>query len=234
MVDNIYYTLLMFVLIFILGCNPKNSTTSSLPSEESEKVKKDEKEITTSSLPSFIDKRDGNQYAIKTYGEQTWMIENLRYDTLAYRSIDSMKSIYGNYYNWEDACEVCPSGWHLPTDEDWLVLEKTVGVPELELREEGHRGEGIGLKMRSPSGWRFDNNGTNELGFNAEPASSYSLEGDKVSFLVRQVATFWTATASTENAEKAWYRAFNHYDTKIERKTTFKRFMYPVRCVKDE
>ena len=32
---------------------------------------------------------------------------------------------YGNLYTWEEALEVCPEGWRLPTDEDWQNLEVT-------------------------------------------------------------------------------------------------------------
>jgi uncharacterized protein (TIGR02145 family) len=31
-------------------------------------------------------------------------------------------------YNWPAAIAACPAGWHLPTDEEWKILEKNQGM----------------------------------------------------------------------------------------------------------
>ena len=37
---------------------------------------------------------------------------------------------YGRLYNWyavDNASGLCPSGWHVPTDGEWMVLEMELG-----------------------------------------------------------------------------------------------------------
>jgi hypothetical protein len=109
----------------------------------------------------FIDKRDGKIYRTVKIGEQVWMAENLAYraDTgcLAYEEDESNMKIYGYLYNWETACEVCPEGWILPSDDDWKILEEFIGMSseELDLQGPTYRGEGLAglLKVVGHSDW---------------------------------------------------------------------------------
>ena len=93
---------------------------------------------------------DGNTYKTIVLGEQEWMAENLkttRYSdgaAIPYITLDPesdlpmspgyswyennealFRDIYGAYYNWfaVNTGKVCPSGWHIPSDEEWKVLE---------------------------------------------------------------------------------------------------------------
>lgn len=68
----------------------------------------------------------------------------------------------GRYYDKKTIAEICPQGWHVPTQVEWEVLIETVG------------GFDIAEKMlKSNSGWKFDstsNAGTDDYGFSAIPA----------------------------------------------------------------
>jgi uncharacterized protein (TIGR02145 family) len=53
---------------------------------------------------------------------------------------------------------ICPSGWHLPTDDEWTVLSDYLGGYKI-----------AGAKMKSTSGWYNNGNGTNSSGFTGLP-----------------------------------------------------------------
>jgi len=81
-------------------------------------------------------------------------------------------SRYGGLYTWYEAigqCDaplaervrgICPEGWHIPSDNEWKVLERILGMPSEELNQNGEqnfRGElaGVGdaLKLGGHSGF---------------------------------------------------------------------------------
>ncbi len=119
---------------------------------------------------SFIDPRDGNIYRTVQIGNQIWMAENFNFKTpssLSYYNDELNSKKYGRLYTWNDAMEICPSGWHLPTPSDWDVLIKYLG---------GSAVAGGKLKEAGFEHWSSPNEGaTNETGFTALPAGRYAL-----------------------------------------------------------
>ena len=131
---------------------------------------------------------DGYDYAVVEIGDQCWFAENLRTTVYAdgsaipeetdntawaglstgarcdYDNDASNVATYGRLYNWyaaTDAAELCPTGWHVPTDDEWTALETYLGA-------NGHSGtEGAALK--ATSGWESGGNGTDDFGFSALP-----------------------------------------------------------------
>ncbi len=122
----------------------------------------------------MTDPRDGETYATITIGKQTWMAENLRYNSSGSKlNPDTPSAIYGRLYDGLTAQTVCPKGWHLPSDSEWNEMEMTLGMAAANTVKTFWRGE-HGISMKSVSGWVDGGNGTNSSGFNALPGGYYS------------------------------------------------------------
>jgi len=178
---------------------------------------------------SFTDERDGKTYKTVQIGKQTWMAENLNYDDtkktpkLAGRIWCNWDNCtkYGRYYNYFAALEACPSGWHLPSRDEFLTLIENVG------------GVGnVARALKSTSGWveydkGKDGNGEDLYGFNALPAGNMLFD---ISFLEGKTAIFWSST-------KAYYGESRDlsvfYDNRGGVYSINGDFRVSVRCLKN-
>jgi len=189
--------------------------------------------VTSSSAAVLTDSRDGKTYQTVQIGDQIWMAENLNYETetgsWVYNNNSRYAEIFGRLYTWEVALDVCPGGWHLPSDEEWKQMEMAVGMCQDEADKTGRRGTTEGYKLKATSGWDRDGNGTNEYGFAALPGGkvfeeSFSGKGT--------AALFWSSTESSQY--NAWSRYFDSIFDQISRGGGIKWYGYSVRCVKDK
>lgn len=183
---------------------------------------------------SFTDPRDGQVYGIKKLGNLTWMKENLRFeipdDSLCFDGDDANCAKLGRLYTFEAAREACPEGWRLPNDNDWLDLERALGLPENQLMIDGYntaRGsnEAKKLKVGGVSGLEFKISGFARIG-DGEP------EFDGISD-DRPRSYFWTATSQAVNGQTVAIRrrieAKNDYIFRFRNPT--EGFAISVRCV---
>jgi uncharacterized protein (TIGR02145 family) len=179
---------------------------------------------TAQTSDKLVDNRDGHVYKTIQIGSQIWMAENLNFATdtgsICYDNNPSNCNIFGRLYTWEVARQVCPQGWHLPSDNEWQILERFIGLPENELNMIGFRGgnNNIAGKLKSKTAWNSSNNLVYEdIGFNVLPAGSYGFHEKYFGLL---------------NCN-AWNRDIKDTDNTIFRSQKYKRVGFSVRCVKD-
>ena len=170
---------------------------------------------------TLTDLRDGQTYKTVTIGTQTWMADNLNYETensYCYNDDPSNCSKYGRLYTWAAAKTVCPSGWHLPSTTEFKTLFTAVGGSST-----------AGTVLKSTGGWYNDGNGTDAFGFSALPAGSrgyyggYDYEGS--------FAEFWSSTEydSYDAYSMGLYYNYDHAGLPINLKV----YGFSVRCLKD-
>ncbi len=175
---------------------------------------------------SLTDTRDMQVYGTVKIGEQVWMAENLKYkmnNSWCYWDIPESCKTYGRLYSWSAAKRACPSGYHLPTLEEWNVLIDSLGGIEI---------AGGKLKKAGTEHWRDPNKvATNESGFNAIGAGKW-LDGENY-IMMHSWANFWSATEYDQKVELAYgiVLAFDEEDVYVN---VFEKYDgFSVRCVKD-
>jgi uncharacterized protein (TIGR02145 family) len=180
--------------------------------------------------------KDSDEYPWMEFGSQIWMTRNLSFDisdgSFCYDDNSTNCDIYGRLYTWEAAQHVCPEGWHLPSDEEWMVLEQSIGLKEKAAKKTGLRGkvEGNVLKDTIQGLWSSQEKiHYNANGFNALPGG-YSLN-EKKSVEKEESAIFWTSTEYY--IESAYYRKLEASKGGIHRYYSNKSRGCSVRCVKD-
>jgi len=207
--------------------------------------------ITVTAVPgSTITDVDGNVYNTVTIGTQVWMKENLkatRYRngdligttspaTLnisnqynqkyqwAYDGNESNVAVYGRLYTWYAATDsrgLCPTGWHLPSVDEYVALFNFLG---------GQSVAGGKLKEAGISHWLSPNSGaTNGSGFTALPGGSRIPDGPFGN--LGYMGIFWSSTSDITG-----YAAYLilHYEREgVFPNTYLSSFGYSVRCVRD-
>jgi uncharacterized protein (TIGR02145 family) len=184
---------------------------------------------------TFIDSRDNKEYKYVKIGEQTWMAENLRYNTIdstgwwCYNSAEGNCDTYGRLYSWVSAKVACPYGWHLPTDAEWKKLEIFAGMPASEADSIEWRVTGsVGIALKAKKGWNSGGTGDNSVRFSAIPSGIY--EAGVYNF-IGDLASFWTSSYTDET--HAWGRGLIYHADGIYRWKYPKTSGFSVRCVKN-
>jgi len=179
--------------------------------------------------------KDGTADSCKTKtmpDGKMWMTENLNVETTdswCYNDSNSYCNKYGRLYTWAAALTACPSGWHLPTRDEWGALAKAAGGTG----DYGVSGT-AGKKLRSKSGWNNyggkSGNGTDEFGFSALPGGDRFLPSGEFGHAGYN-SDWWAAEGS---GGYAYYRYTGYgFDEFGEYNYDVKSYGYSVRCVAD-
>jgi len=205
---------------------------------------------------SFTDNRiDTRQIPVKTYktvviGDQTWMAENLNYNTEDNKSRcygntnyndNNNCTTYGRLYNWatamglsqecnsKDCSEqvigkhqgVCPNGWHIPSNLEWLALMNEVGGVSTAAKH-----------LKAQSGWNSCSlsDCSNTYGFSALPGGYHNSANEEYNAGVR--GYWWSSTNDYGNNSFLWRMSNNEDDAWFT--SNMKVNLYSVRCLKDD
>jgi uncharacterized protein (TIGR02145 family) len=146
-----------------------------------------------------------------------------------------LEDVYGGLYNFYTANRICPSGWHLPTKQDWEILKAYVGSNASKLQKSG--------------AWPYST--SNETGFSAVPNDRCSnLDGTLYFQTNTNNAVWWSDYVDYTSVDGYGFsgyspEGFTLYETPVYNPTTF--FVsanavtinetvaggLPCRCVKD-
>jgi len=202
---------------------------------------------------------EGNIYYTQTIGTQTWMAENLRTrkfknnseiplvtDNAAWSALktpgycwyknseDTYGKTFGAMYNWYTVNTglLCPTGWHVPTDLDWVTLINFLG---------GENIAGMRLKEAGTEHWIDTNNGNNESGFTALPGGFRdSMQGGYFDISVIHIGSgvhndregiFWSST--TFSSTFSWIVLVGNKEDNAVRLPYPNGIGISVRCIKD-
>ncbi len=141
---------------------------------------------------------------------------------------------YGKLYNWyavDDSRGLCPTGWHVPSDDEWKEMEMHLGMSLTEANSTWWRGTDEGGKMKSTSSlWNSPNEGaTNESGFSGLPGGVRNLSGGFGDIGTK--GYWWSSTK--HSTYDAWYRLLYYSFGYVYRVTGNKGFGISVRCLRD-
>lgn len=238
-----FFFLLSLQLFFITSCKKKDTT---LPIQET----------------STVTDIDGNVYRTVKIGSQWWMAENLKVskyndgnlinkyqaDTLwnkdtvgAYCVYDNSSVAPGLLYNWfavNNAKKIAPIGWHIPSDEEWKILEQYLGMSQTETDKVNFRGsnegdklkkEGLGFWYQYPNVWATNTSGFSALGGACRMFNGI-FGGTKEGL---QYTGFWWSSTNHLNNNQAWYRYLDYKKSNVFRHYGEKTYGFSIRCVKD-
>ena len=197
---------------------------------------------------------DGNQYETVQIGTQCWTKTNLHVvagtrgngysNTDPYYCVDTTLDVatYGYYYNWNAAMLACPSGWSLPTRENFQSLMDYMSSQNYG-QSGAHGNTCYTHTLASTTGWTSSanncgpgyNQATNNVsGFSALPMGYWLSMGGTVGPAYQSQRTYFWTSSSAENDDivsYAWLLKYNSGSSQFE--SLAKAVTMPVRCMRE-
>lgn len=200
----------------------------------------------------------GKIYHTVPVGEQCWLRENLDIGEMipagelqdndgliekyCYDDDPQNCEKYGGLYRWKEmmnhipfqgAKGICPTGWHIPSDAEWKVLEgfadSGFGPDDPEWDKTGYRGSDAGKHLKSLLGWDDGGSGDNVHNFRVYPAGYWESGIHFTALGIRSM--FWSSTR--DSGFNAFSRAFGAEEDRVSRKLRWEEATFSVRCIKD-
>lgn len=201
----------------------------------------------------FIDSRDGQSYATTQIGDQCWMAENLSVGVKIDGTIEMIDNgiiekycydnsncaTYGGLYQWDEIMQystiegsqgICPDGWHLPSNEDWCILEDYADSGEIICPGGLGTGTDAGTNLKSFTGWYSSVGGNDIYGYNVLPGGRRQTNG--LSAGLSNTGYFWSSTS--DNDTTATHIRLTYSVSQIVANLKTKTEGLSVRCLKTE
>ena len=176
--------------------------------------------------------RDGSPINYHGTNDSIWDIDTIGAYTWYNNDSSTYGPTHGALYNWysvDNPSGLCPTGWHVPTDCEWMYLENTLGMSIGNQDSTGFRGTDEGDMLKDTTLWGAPITGmTNSSGFKALPSGS----GGAGYYSYIDIAGFWW-TSNENHSIYSWRRLLDNSYSNIYRGTFYKRVGQSVRCIKD-
>jgi len=170
---------------------------------------------------TFRDERDGQTYKWVRIGHQTWMAQNLNFETTtgcwAYNNDPRNRETYGLLYDFSVIADACPKGWHIPSESEWQELEVAVGMSKGEASATGMYRGSIAENFFEGGSSRF------EVRFGGRRKQGYFAE-------MGERANFWS---STRIGNPIYTRIFAKSEKRVGRNAIGTAYGLSIRCVKE-
>jgi uncharacterized protein (TIGR02145 family) len=202
---------------------------------------------------------EGQVYNTIQIFSQCWLKENLNVGEMipgtevqtnngilekyCYNNESDSCSKFGALYRWDEMMQyvtqpgvqgICPPGWHIPSDDEWKVLEGAVDslyvIGEITWNESGYVGVDVGTNLKTTSGWNWNGNGTDLFGFTGQPAGHRTLNGG---FVLIGTCSYWWASTEVNLSSKMGH-SVSSYHEEIYHESFNKEVGFSVRCLKDD
>lgn len=186
----------------------------------------------------FIDTRDARRYYTTKAAGLEWSRQNLSWKGagIPYASSESMSSILGRFYTWEEAQTACPAGWRLPSDDEFAALAQQAGGTFAAGSYDIENAAGAFMEdmtFNDQTMWEYwpAVRKTNSLRFSAIPSGYATLGQNKPSFTgYSSYSAFWT---SSESDDMGIYRyIYVDKNTVFQGKGDRNSLALSVRCVR--
>jgi len=199
------------------------SSSSLVPSSSSRASSSSEP--SSSSIQSSIF-HGGETYETVVIGTQTWFKRNLNYNVSGSKCYDNSTANctkYGRLYNWATAKTACPSGWHVPSYDEWLMLKSYIetdkGCTSCDAKH-----------LKATSGWYNEGDGLDSYGFFAMPGGNGDSDGSFDG--VGDYGVWWCAREDDSSIAYGWIMFYDYDDA--DGLSYSVSSLYSVRCLKND
>lgn len=233
------------VSAYCLGRHVRKASATEAPEAQNTTPHEDclVKNISKFNYGTFMDQRDGETYHTVKIGDQTWMVDNLRFkaeNSFAPDNDESNVKKFGRLYTWTTALDIppeyseqpptkdiemynkirdknyqgiAPEGWHIPTNKEWETL-----LANLKAKADGS-------ELRSKCIWQKP--GQDLFGFFALPAG-YRFDNGNFCHFGRR-ARFW----SKDEYGKTNAFRLSLTDNSVDIEGVYRSDAISVRCIKN-
>jgi len=204
-------------------------------------------ESSSSNANAIVSNCEGINFNTAVIGTQTWMAENLNCNVRGSKCNGNNESNcekYGRLYDWATAmalppsCNasscasqinwnhkgICPTGWHIPTNEDLDNLMHYAGT-----RDGFYDSATANRYLKATNGWNNYGNGEDKYGFKALPGGY----GDSDDNFAHAGSFGYFMGANEDDGIHAYILYMGHNDEDLYRGIHDKSFLFSVRCLRN-